>query len=254
MAIVPRIVAAASLDATPFVFGIRHDADLRAGLSVVSVSETIRLFREGAADFALLPVSAIPRFDGVEPVTGYCIGSRGAIRTAVLAGSCPPSGARRILFAPDAPAETLLAAYLFRRHWRTAPAFVPRTDAGPAPQADDLLLLTDTEALDAAGHWPHLCDLGAEWTATTRQPFAFAVWIGRPGYDPEAAGRLHRALTFGLEHTYEALLGIHSSASIPALYDHIARDVDYIFDLQKHQALRKLWDSGVRAVPRTDPG
>ena len=254
MATVTRIAAVASPDAAPFVFGIRHDAELRAGLTVASPTETIRLFRSGAADFALLPVSAIPHFAGAEPATGFCLGSHGAVRTAVLAGPIAPAGARHILYDPEAPAETLLAAYLYRRHWRTAPLFVPRPSAAALPGEEELLLLAGDEALGAPERWPHVCDLGAEWSATTHQPFAFAVWVGRPGCDPDAALRLQRALTYGVEHTYEALLAGTPAERIATLYDHLSREVDYLFDLRKEEALRKLWNAGVRVAPQADPG
>lgn len=257
MAIVPRIVAAASLDATPFLYGIRHDAELRAGLTVTSTAaEALRLYEAREADYALLPSSHYPALTDTVVVTEYCIGSHGRSGSALLVGECAPRDARRILYDPASPTTAQLAAYLYKRHWRTAPEFAPRT-ALPSPGALDattLCLLSDEEALLHGPSYAQQCDLGGEWTATTHQPFAYALWVGRREHDAERTEQLQQALTYGLEHTYEALLeGGFLTRGYDA-YGHLAREIDYIYDNQKHQALRKFWDSGIKVAPRVNPG
>lgn len=253
MVIVPRIAVAPSLDAAPFVYGIRRAAELRSGLMLASPTESLCLFREGAVDLALVPSSCVPLLPDAEIVTQYCIGSHGSVGTALLVGQRPAADASRVFFDPEAPAEAQLAAYLYKRHWRTAPEFIECTD--PAQSDDgDVFLLTGERALGAADRFAAVCDLGAEWTKTTRQPFAFAVWVARKEGDKGLAEALQQALTDGLEHTYEAVLDGGWGVTPCDAYGHLARDIDYIFDLQKHQALHKFWDSGIKVTPRANPG
>lgn len=257
MVIVPRIVAAASLDATPFIYGIRHDAELRAGLTVTpTTSEALRLFLAHEADYALLPSSHYPDLTDAEIVTEYCIGSTARTGSALLAGNCLPQAARRILYDPASPTTAQLAAYLYKRHWRTAPEFESRTTL-PSPEALDattLCLLSDEEALLHGPNYAHQTDLGAEWRATTHQPFAYSLWIGHKENDKERTEQLQQALTYGLEHTYEALLDGGFTTRGYDAYGHLTCDIDYIYDNQKQQALRKFWDSGIKIAPRVNPG
>lgn len=256
MVIVPRIAVAPSLDAAPFIYGIRCAADLRSGLMFSSPAETVRSFREGTVDLALVPSSCVPSLPDTEIVTEYCIGSSGASGSALLAGGVPAAEARRIFYDPEAPAEAQLAAYLYKRHWRTAPGFIACTDLSQtnAGAADDVFLLSGERALDAPDRFAAVCDLGAEWTRTTRQPFAFALWVARKGADKAQTEALQRALTFGLEHTYEAVLDGGWADKPYDAYGHLTRQIDYIFDLQKHKALQKFWDSGIKVAPRANPG
>ncbi len=253
MVIVPRIAVAPSLDAAPFIYGIRRAADLRSGLILASPTESLRLFREGAADLALVPSSCVPSLTDAEIVTEYCIGSSGTVGTSVLAGQEPAAQARRVLFDPEAPASAQLAAYLYKRHWRTTPQFIESADPAEAGSGD-VVVLTGERALGAAERFAAVCDLGAEWTKTTRQPFAFAVWVARKGTDPGQTEALRQALTFGLEHTYEAVLDGGWADKPCDAYGHLTRRIDYIFDRQKHKALQKFWDSGIKVAPRANPG
>ena len=84
-------------------------------------------------------------------------------------------------------------------------------------------------------------------------PFAFAVWVARAEVDPDRIEELQQALTFGLEHLYEALLDSEFSSEAEAAYAELAA-FDYIFDNQKHKALHEFWDSGLKVAPRVNPG
>lgn len=84
-------------------------------------------------------------------------------------------------------------------------------------------------------------------------PFAFAVWVARGEVDASLSETLEQALTFGLEHSYEALLAEGSAADPVAAYA-AAMQLDYIYDTQKRQALEKFWDEGLKVAPRANPG
>jgi chorismate dehydratase len=34
-------------------------------------------------------------------------------------------------------------------------------------------------------------------------------------------------------------------------YDYLTRNIDFILDEEKHKALKKFWDAGIRIVPRS---
>ena len=78
--------------------------------------------------------------------------------------------------------------------------------------------------------------------------------VTRKGTDPDFTEGLQHALTFGIEHTYEAILE-HGFDNKPYdAYAYLTQNIDYIFDNQKHKALQKFWDSGIKVTPRANPG
>ena len=149
MVIVPRIAVVSCFSTTPFIYGIQHEDNLRAGLLLSDPAETIQAFSEHKADIALIPAAAMPSLTDARIVTEYCVGGVPASKEALLA-------------------------------------------------SDD-------------------------------------------------------ALTYGLEHGYEAILESPFAADPGRAYAELAH-FDYIFDNQKDKALKKFWNSGLKAVPRANPG
>ncbi|MEG2614536.1 MAG: menaquinone biosynthesis protein [Alistipes sp.] len=256
MVIVPRIAAVSYLNTIPFIYGIEREGNFRAELLLTPPADCVRNFREGNADIALLSAAAVPSLVDAEVVTEYCIGASGAVRTVMLMSNSPLAEARRVFLDAHSLTSVQLTAYLYKRHWRTAPEFYTLTDYDQLNHAceGDAFLLIGDKVFDHEGQFPYTCDLAAEWIRMTKLPFAFAVWVARKGVDKELIGGLQRALTFGLEHTYEAVLTYGFDQKPYDAYEYLTRNIDYIFDNQKQKALQKFWDSGIKVAPRANPG
>lgn len=253
MVLVPRIAAVSYLDTLPFLYGIRHEGNFRAELSLSSPETAIRHFIEGKADLALLPVAAVPALEGAHPVTGYCIGTAGASGAAVLAGKGSVAEARRVWFDSSRQTEVQLVKYLMRKHWKITPEYFDVDPAAAQLAPGEFRLLTGEQALLEAGKYPSVCDLSAEWRRATRLPFVFWLWMARDGIDPDWVEGLHAALTFGIEHTYEAVVEAGYAEKPYDAYGYLTA-FDYIFDNQKQKALHKFWNAGIKVAPRTNPG
>ena len=64
MVIVPRIAVVSCFSTTPFIYGIQHEDNLRAGLLLSDPAETIQAFSEHKADIALIPaICAVMLYD-----------------------------------------------------------------------------------------------------------------------------------------------------------------------------------------------
>ena len=83
-------------------------------------------------------------------------------------------------------------------------------------------------------------------------PWPYAVWVARPDFDPDLTRSLQNALTFGLEHIYEALLDARVEDPEDA-YDHLLH-IDFIYDSEKEETLKKFWTSGLKTPLRVKPG
>ncbi len=124
-------------------------------------------------------------------------------------------------------------------------------DFQPAP--GDFRLLTGEQALLEADRYPTVCDLSAAWRRATRLPFVFRVWVARDGIDPDWIEGLHTALTYGIEHTYEAIVEAGYADKPYDAYGYLSA-FDCIFDNQKQKSLQKIWDAGIKVAPRANPG
>ncbi len=196
MVIVPRIAAVSYLDTTPFLYGIKHEGNLRAELLLSDFTTTVSDFNSGRADLALVPVHVVPTLRQARIVTDYCIGYRGNDEDDEYLPIVDPHSPILHLFDGDhAPLSRLL-------------------------------------------------DLD--------EPWAYAVWVAHIDTDPNLVEHLQHALTFGLERLYESLL----DAGVPdpvESYDHLMH-LDFGLDEQKHETLKKFWESGFKVPLHANPG
>mgnify|MGYP002706891331 FL=1 len=256
MVSVPSIAAVSYLNTIPFIYGIRHEGNFRADLLLSPPSECTKNYVEGRADLALLPAAAVPSLKSTDVITEYCIGAVGPVRTVVLLSDGPVSEVRRVFLDPHSQTSVELVGYLAAHRWKIAPEWYSLDDYEQLRHAQegDAFLLIGDKVFDHEEKFRYKYDLAAEWQAATKLPFAFAVWVARKGTPYEVIESLQHALTFGLEHTYEAILEAGFDKKPYDAYEYLTRNIDYIFDNQKRRALQKFWDSGLKVSPRVNPG
>ena len=256
MVSVPSIAAVSYLNTIPFIYGIRHEGNFRADLLLSPPSECTKNYVEGRADLALLPAAAVPSLKSSDVITEYCIGAVGPVRTVVLLSDGPVSEVRRVFLDPHSQTSVQLVGYLAAHRWKIAPEWYSLDDYEQLRHAQegDAFLLIGDKVFDHEEKFRYKYDLAAEWQAATKLPFAFAVWVARKGTPYEVIESLQHALTFGLEHTYEAILEAGFDKKPYDAYEYLTRNIDYIFDNQKRRALQKFWDSGLKVSPRVNPG
>lgn len=251
MVSVPSIAAVSYLNTIPFIYGIRHEGNFRADLLLSPPSECTKNYVEGRADLALLPAAAVPSLKSTDVITEYCIGAVGPVRTVVLLSDGPVSEVRRVFLDPHSQTSVQLVGYLAAHRWKIAPEWYSLDDYEQLRHAQegDAFLLIGDKVFDHEEKFRYKYDLAAEWQAATKLPFAFAVWVARKGTPYEVIESLQHALTFGLEHTYEAILEAGFDKKPYDAYEYLTRNIDYIFDNQKRRALQKFWDSGLKVSP-----
>lgn len=256
MVSVPSIAAVSYLNTIPFIYGIRHEGNFRADLLLSPPSECTKNYVEGRADLALLPAAAVPSLKSTDVITEYCIGAVGPVRTVVLLSDGPVSEVRRVFLDPHSQTSVQLVGYLAAHRWKIAPEWYSLDDYEQLRHAQegDAFLLIGDKVFDHEEKFRYKYDLAAEWQAATKLPFAFAVWVARKGTPYEVIESLQHALTFGLEHTYEAIPEAGFDKKPYDAYEYLTRNIDYIFDNQKRRALQKFWDSGLKVSPRVNPG
>lgn len=255
MAVNAKIVAVSYLNTIPFIYGLRHHANLGAELLLAPPATCYQKFLEGEADIALMPVAMVPSLLDAEIITDYCIGAAGKVRTVVVMSNSSIDKVRRIYLDAHSKTSVQLCGYLAKNVWHIEPEWVAMSDYSVLDHAEegDAFLLIGDKVFDNEGKFANIYDLADEWHKATKLPFTFAVWVARKGLSYEVRDELQAAFTFGVEHIYEAILE-SDYAECDYAYEYLTQNIDFLFDLQKNNALKKFWDYGLKVEPKVNPG
>ena len=183
---------------------------------------------DGRLDVSVISAVAYAQHaDAFELLPDLAIGSDGPVRSVLLFSRRPPEAldGARVLVSTASRTSVELLGLLASERWcvrfDTAPAPAELTDRArlAAVPHDGLLVIGDLALLlGAAGTYPFVTDLGAEWKAWTGLPFVFAVWAARREVDRRAAREVHRALlasrAWGLEHLDELAEGAAAATGV----------------------------------------
>lgn len=254
---VVSVAAVSYLNTIPFLYGIRHADNLRAGLLLSPPSGCAEAFDYRKADIALIPVGGLAEIADrdFDIVTSWCIGADGPVRTVVMVSDCPLKNIKRIWLDTHSMTSVRLAKVLAAQYWKIAPEWANLSDYSvlDKPRAGDAFVLIGDKVFDNEGRFDNKWDLADEWRAHTGLPFVFAVWVARRNVPEETLAALEDALTLGVERIYEAILE-SPYAGRDYAYDYLTRNIDYLFDGQKRRALERFWDSGLKTTLRINPG
>ena len=255
MGINAKIAAISYLNTIPFLYGIRHEGSLCAELLIAPPAQNVQHFIEGKVDLALIPAAIVPTLKDAQVITDYCIGAVGPVRTVLLVSNTPVDKIERIWLDAHSRTSVQLVGYLAQHRWKIAPQWLMLDDyiLLDNPQPGDAFLIIGDKCFNYEGRFTYSYDLAAEWIAQTHLPFAFALWVARKGLSYQVHDALQRALTYGVEHIYEAILESEYAQKEYA-YEYLTQNIDYLFDSQKHKALKKFWDFGLKVEPKVNPG
>ena len=104
MVTTPTIAAVSYLNTIPFIYGIKHEGELRANLLLTPPAGCYENYAAGKADIALMPSAMVPTLKSTNIITDYCIGSSGKVRTVELFSNVPVQQVKRIFL--DAHSRT----------------------------------------------------------------------------------------------------------------------------------------------------
>jgi cyclic dehypoxanthinyl futalosine synthase len=207
-----RLSAVSFLNARPITYGLERGlcGEDRVDLHFDLPSRCAEALRTGEVDLALLPLASYAAFpDELRIVPGVAVAGRGPVRTVLLVGEVPWEEMTSIALDSASRSSALLLRLLTAER-RLEPAF----DEGEhdsileaARGARGALIIGDA-GFQAGERYPHVYDLGAEWTALTGLPFVYAVWAGRPGAaSPDDVAILKQSLRAGLDRRAEIARG-----------------------------------------------
>lgn len=243
------------LNTVPFIYGIEHARLVQADLLLSPPSRCVTAFANGDADVALVPCAAVPHIKDTNIITSYCIGAHDPVRTVTIMCDSPVEQTKRLYLDSHSRTSVLLAKILCDELWGIAPEYAHLEDYTLVdnPAEGDAFVLIGDKVFDYEGRFAHTYDLAECWQKMTGLPFVFAVWIAREGVEPEFIEALDKSFAYGTQHIREAI-DYYGHSGKPYAYNYLTRNIDFIFDRQKHKALSLFWDKGQKFDPRENPG
>ncbi len=246
-----KIASVSYLNSVPFNFGITNSGAIDAELQLATPSECSRMLRSGEVDIALIPVAEFPDLQrelGVEIVTSHCIGAVSAVRSVVLMSDERPCDIQRIWLDPDSRTSVKLMAYLCREHLHIDPKWLRLSsmESLQHPEDGDAFLLIGDKVFEHEDEFEYTIDLAEEWISHSGLPFVFAVWCSRSDVDQKTLDQLEDALTWGVEHTYEAMISLRPDIEIEDGYRYLTENIDTLLDSAKREGMAKFLSSNLR--------
>ena len=166
------------LNAKPLVFGM---AEIAPWAEVVfdTPRRLVPALGDGSISVGLTPVMAYPILGRGRVVPGICISSEGEVESVLLASLRPFSELRKLALDTSSMSSVALAQVLCREKYGFAPEIVdsvPGVSASEA-DADAVVVIGDPAMQQDFSQYPHIYDLGVEWTEFTGLPFVYAFWL-----------------------------------------------------------------------------
>ncbi len=244
-----KIAAVSYLNSIAFTYGIESSNLIDAELKLATPVECTALLREREVEIALIPVAAIPSLgEEFEIVTSHCIGASAAVRTVMLMSDERPEDIKRIWLDTHSQSSVKLLAHLAEHHFKISPKWLLLKDMNRVehPKDGDAFLLIGDKVFDHEGIFEYNFDLAEEWIDHSGLPFVFAAWCAHKDVDREIVADLEDALTWGVEHTFEALRALRPEVEIEEGYSYLTENIDTILDTDKRNAMERFWASDSR--------
>ncbi len=199
----------------------------------------------GEVDLALLPSIEYARQESLFIVPEICISSFGPVKSVLLFSRLPLARIHSIALDTSSRTSVALLKILCQKKWGIEPVFVPAyPDLKAMLKYHQAALVIGDRALCAPQDNLFIFDLGEEWSAWTRRPFVYALWVGKKeALTPAQAGTLLRAKELGLAHLgevawqYGSLNGWGPQLSC----EYLTRHIKYNLGAREIQGLRLFY-------------
>ncbi len=198
-----RISVVKYTNSLPFIYGlenhhIRHTIDV----SLDTPADCYEKLLDDRADVGLVPVVILDQLDYAGIISPFCIGTKGKVRSVILASSVPLRDIQTIYLDYQSRTSVTLVQVLARKFWNISPEFrhaEPGFEERSLQNGEAAVVIGDR----AFGFYSRdylITDLGEEWNRHTGNPFVFACWVSNKPMESEFELLFPEALSLGLQH------------------------------------------------------
>lgn len=179
-----RVASVPYLVGRPLDFGLEEEHDIR--FSTAPPSQLVVGLRSGEIDVALASSIELFRQPGYSYLDGLCVGGEGFVSSVQIFLKKPIEAVQRVDLDPASRSSATLARIVWpappsrKPHfYEVEPGVDPRRGPGDAWLRIGDACMREYLVPDA----PQVLNPSEEWREMTGLPFAFALWIVRPGLD-----------------------------------------------------------------------
>lgn len=184
-----RIAASSYLNSAPLLWSFTRGTQRgTVELTDAVPARCADLVDAGTVEAALIPIIEYQRIPGGALVPDVCVGSRGQVRSVVLATRADNlRDIRSIALDESSRTSAALLKIIFQEFLDLEPVWRPRS-----PDLEQMLVENDAALIigDPAMTFPrehlHVFDLASLWHAHTGLGFVFAMWLVRDDASPAA--------------------------------------------------------------------
>lgn len=239
-----RITAVSYYNTLPFIYGIRHSGRLSSyELSLDVPSECARKLLADEADIGLIPVGALPKFNGYHLVSDLCIGADKDVKSVLLLAESQLSDIKTIYLDTDSLTSVNLVRIMAEKYWKINPEWKSLTLLqGPLSAHEGKVLIGD-KTFGLSTQFPYCYDLAGEWIKHTGMPFVFAVWISRKPLPDTFINEFKAALHWGVNHRANSvIMAQNRHITEQELVSYLTHDISYPLDGQKQLGMELFLD------------
>jgi chorismate dehydratase len=236
------------INTRPFLDGLEaHFGPDEIELLLLPPADCARALQDGRADLALMPVGALPHFDHVKVLPDFCIGANGPVHSVFLFAQQPIETLDTVLLDRHSRSSNGLARVLLHHYWQQPVNYlVPDQKHFDRITGSTGGVVIGDQAIRIRDQYAYAYDLSEAWQQLTGLPFAFAVWVYRPGaLDQSMKDRLYAAMLDGVTHPAETADRWHAYFDLDRDFSrrYLSTYIDFRFTPAKHQALRLYYQA-----------
>ncbi len=203
-----KVSAVSYHNTTPMIYGIQktkfiNEIDLQLDIPAVTALK----FMNDEVDVALLPTGVLPQLKNYKIITDICIGAIEQVKTVAVFAEQKIESIQKIHLDYHSRTSVELLKILLDEYWH-----LPHIELVAASEQFEKNIKNNSAALmigdktfPLLSKIPFQYDLATAWHNLTQLPFAFAVWVAKPGVSEEWADKLNYALHFGINHRQQLI-------------------------------------------------
>ncbi len=149
-------------------------------------SKLAQLLANGEIDIAMLSSIELLRHPEYRYIPGIGICGDGTVKSVRLFTEKTPWDVTSVALDQSSLSSIMMTRIIYKHHWNIQPEFVsfsPPIEKGLQVAEAAISIGDPTFQFSQPGihHW----DMGEVWKKFSQKPFIYALWITRPGIDPE---------------------------------------------------------------------
>jgi chorismate dehydratase len=225
------------LNAKPFLYGLQNGPDLpvKFDVSLLNPADCAKVFSEGKADIALVPVGALQDMRDYKIITDYGIAAWEEVRTVCLFSDSEPKDWNEVFLDDHSRTSVLLSKLLIKNVFGIQPGYTKISADNFHIEKGKAILLIGDKVFSREKEFAYTYDLAKMWFEWTGLPFVFAVWIARNDIPDTIVSDLNTLLKFGTSKLGEV---IKESGDDPHLLkEYYERYIRYYLDEKYRKGL-----------------